>query len=63
MSLLRKIRFWKKEDLTPENVEQEFEELTRQAIPESSTVVTTFTTADTPAKTVTVYDNGTISVE
>jgi hypothetical protein len=62
MSLARKLRFWGKQVVSPTDVEQELDNLSRQAVAESATIVTTFKTADTPPKTVTVYQNGTVKV-
>ena len=62
MSLVRRLRFWGKGKVEPTDLEEELDNLARQAVGESSTIVTTFKTADTPAKTVTVYQNGTVKV-
>jgi hypothetical protein len=62
MSLVRKLRFWGKDKVDPNDIELELDNLARQAVAETSSVVTTFKTADTPPKTVTVYQNGTVKV-
>jgi len=59
MGLIRRIRFWGINVVEPNKIEEELENLAGQAARESG-VTTTFTTADTPAKTVTVV-NGIIT--
>jgi hypothetical protein len=63
MSLIRKIRFVAKEMLTHFNVEEELTHLAEQAAQEQKGVSFTFTTSDTPAKTVTVVDGIITKVE
>jgi hypothetical protein len=62
MSLVRRLRFWGKDKVDPDDIELELDNFARQAVAETAVVVTTFKTADVPPKTVTVYQNGTIKV-